>query len=62
MFAAVEPETSGEDAYFPERELARFLNAIVYAFPRTGVRTSFCAAASSATCSSRPAPRAASCS
>lgn len=36
--AAVEPETSGEDAYFPERELARFLNDTVYAFPRTGVR------------------------
>lgn len=36
--AAVEPETSGEDAYFPERELARFLGDTVYAFPRTGVR------------------------
>ncbi|WVH81374.1 hypothetical protein V1227_01065 [Lentzea sp. DG1S-22] len=36
--AAVEPETSGEDAYFPERELARFLNDTVYAFPRMGVR------------------------
>ncbi|WP_285631123.1 DUF1152 domain-containing protein [Lentzea sp. NBRC 102530] len=36
--AAVEPETSGEDAYFPERELARFLGGTVYAFPRTGVR------------------------
>jgi hypothetical protein len=36
--AAVAPETSGEDAYFPERELARFLNDTVYAFPRTGVR------------------------
>ncbi|MEV6239767.1 DUF1152 domain-containing protein [Lentzea sp. NPDC051838] len=35
--AAVEPETSGEDAYFPERELARFLGDTVYAFPRTGV-------------------------
>lgn len=36
--AAVAPETSGEDAYFPERELARFLGDTVYAFPRTGVR------------------------
>ena len=36
--AAIDPETIGEDAYFPERELARFLNATVYAFPRTGVR------------------------
>ena len=36
--AAIDPETISEDAYFPERELARFLNATVYAFPRTGVR------------------------
>ncbi len=36
--AAVEPDTTGEDAYFPERELARFLAGTVYAFPRTGVK------------------------
>lgn len=36
--AAIDPDTAGEDAYFPERELARFLDDTVYAFPRTGVR------------------------
>ncbi len=36
--AAIDPDTTGEDAYFPERELARFLDDTVYAFPRTGVR------------------------
>lgn len=41
--AAVTPATRGHDRYFPERTLARWLNAhgmnsTVYAFPRTGVR------------------------
>lgn len=36
--AAITPDTRGDDAYFPERELARFLGDTVYAFPRTGVR------------------------
>jgi hypothetical protein len=41
--AAIRPATIGEDGYFPERTLARWLdsqgmNATVYAFPRTGVR------------------------
>jgi hypothetical protein len=41
--AAVGPATSGHDRYFPERTLARWLDAkgldsTVHAFPRTGVR------------------------
>jgi len=41
--AAVEPETVGNDDYFPERSLARWLALtgrapVVYAFPRSGVR------------------------
>jgi hypothetical protein len=41
--AAVTPVTRGHDGYFPERTLARWLDAqgmhsTVYAFPRTGVR------------------------
>lgn len=41
--AAIGPATSGHDAYFPERTLARWLDSqgldsTVYAFPRTGVR------------------------
>ncbi|MCU1640649.1 MAG: hypothetical protein JWN03_924 [Nocardia sp.] len=41
--AAVNPETSGNDDYFPERSLARWLattgrDPIVYAFPKSGVR------------------------
>ncbi|ANZ39485.1 hypothetical protein BBK82_28990 [Lentzea guizhouensis] len=36
--AAIAPDTTGEDAYFPERELTRFLGDTVHAFPRTGVR------------------------
>ena len=39
--AAIRPETSGHDGYFPERTLARWLQArgmeaTVWAFPRTG--------------------------
>ncbi|MFD5825625.1 DUF1152 domain-containing protein [Lentzea sp. NPDC060358] len=36
--AAVGPDTAGDDAYFPERELARFLGDTVHAFPKAGVR------------------------
>ncbi|MFD6160068.1 DUF1152 domain-containing protein [Nocardia sp. NPDC060256] len=41
--AAVHPETDGNDDYFPERTLARWLASagrepIVYAFPKSGVR------------------------
>ncbi|MFC9893600.1 DUF1152 domain-containing protein [Nocardia sp. NPDC127579] len=41
--AAVHPETDGNDDYFPERTLARWLaitgrDQIVYAFPKSGVR------------------------
>lgn len=41
--AAVHPETEGNDDYFPERTLARWLAStdrepIVYAFPKSGVR------------------------
>ncbi|MEV4145505.1 DUF1152 domain-containing protein [Amycolatopsis sp. NPDC049691] len=41
--AAVRPGSSGDDAYFPERTLARWLDSrgwppIVHAFPRAGVR------------------------
>ncbi|MFE6858376.1 DUF1152 domain-containing protein [Nocardia sp. NPDC057668] len=41
--AAVTPETAGNDDYFPERTLARWLagtgrEALVYAFPKSGVR------------------------
>jgi hypothetical protein len=41
--AAITPATRGHDRYFPERTLARWLEAqgmdsTVYAFPRTGVR------------------------
>ncbi|MFB8007187.1 DUF1152 domain-containing protein [Nocardia sp. NPDC056000] len=41
--AAVTPETTGNDDYFPERTLARWLAStgrepIVYAFPKSGVR------------------------
>lgn len=41
--AAVNPETTGNDDYFPERSLARWLastgrEAVVYAFPKSGVR------------------------
>ncbi len=41
--AAVGPETAGNDEYFPERSLARWLDStgrapVVYAFPKSGVR------------------------
>ncbi|MEV7039791.1 DUF1152 domain-containing protein [Amycolatopsis sp. NPDC051061] len=41
--AAVRPGSAGDDAYFPERTLARWLEtqglpAVVHAFPRTGAR------------------------
>jgi hypothetical protein len=41
--ATVRPGSAGDDAYFPERTLARWLGsrgrpAVVHAFPRTGVR------------------------
>ncbi|UGT61987.1 DUF1152 domain-containing protein [Nocardia asteroides] len=41
--AAVTPDTVGDDDYFPERSLARWLGAtgrepVVYTFPRSGVR------------------------
>jgi hypothetical protein len=41
--AAIGPDTAGNDHYFPERALARWLRSedrpdTVYAFPRTGVR------------------------
>lgn len=41
--ATVRPHSSGDDAYFPERTLARWLDSrgwpsVVHAFPRTGVR------------------------
>ncbi|MEV4314472.1 DUF1152 domain-containing protein [Actinocrispum sp. NPDC049592] len=41
--AAIHPDTAGNDHYFPERALARWLKSrerpsTVYAFPRTGVR------------------------
>ncbi|WP_405137338.1 hypothetical protein [Nocardia sp. NBC_01388] len=41
--AAVNPETAGNDDYFPERSLARWLDsagreAIVYAFSKSGVQ------------------------
>ncbi|WP_405492583.1 DUF1152 domain-containing protein [Nocardia sp. NBC_00511] len=41
--AAVDPDTAGNDDYFPERSLARWLagtgrKPVVYAFPKSGVR------------------------
>lgn len=41
--AAVDPDTTGNDDYFPERSLARWLadtgrEPVVYAFPKSGVR------------------------